>query len=46
VQVLNDRGLDACAIVQNQPLLLLYHHVWFAGKGGQWDDAGAMQHDS
>jgi len=44
--VLNDRGLDACAIVQNQPLLLLYHHVWFAGKGGQWDDAGAMQHDA
>jgi len=47
VSVLKEHGLNPSHMIEDQPLLLLYHHVWFAKSKSQhqWDEEGAMTHD-
>mmetsp|Transcript_12719 Transcript_12719/g.21575 ORF Transcript_12719/g.21575 Transcript_12719/m.21575 type:complete len:260 (+) Transcript_12719:150-929(+) len=48
VRVLTARELNPSQMVQAQPVILLYHHVWFSGDtdAGDIDDEGAMLHDA
>eukprot|EP00976_Prorocentrum_cordatum_P071925 1180513-Prorocentrum_minimum.AAC.3 len=49
VMVLTENGHNPSKMVQDQPFLLLYHHIWFSGQknAGEFgaDDLGAMLHD-
>jgi hypothetical protein len=48
VRVLIARELNPSQMVQAQPVILLYHHVWFSGDtdARDIDDEGAMLHDA